>query len=78
MFDSFEKNLDSLEECQQRQDWVGLSKAYYHLGVAAMEEGDLNHAQLWLARADTIYSADDDVYDGVGNKIINIMVIFCI
>lgn len=71
MFDSFKKKPDSPEKCQQNQDWVGLSKAYYHLGVAAMEEGDLNHAQLWLARADTIYSADDDVYDGVGDKIID-------
>ena len=45
------------------------SKAYYELGVGAMDKGDLNRAQLWLHRADTIYSADDDVYDKVGEKL---------
>lgn len=69
MFDSLKKKPDSPEECRQRQDWAGLAKAYYHLGVAAMKEGDLNHAQLWLARADTVYSADDNVYEKVGDKI---------
>lgn len=71
MFDSFKKKPATPEECQQNQDWAGLAKAYYQLGVTAMMDGDLNHAQLWLCRADTIYSADDDIYDAVGDKIMD-------
>lgn len=60
-----------LADLQKKKDWAGLAKAYYELGTAAMEAGDLNHAQLWLHRADTIYSADDGVYEKVGDKIID-------
>lgn len=62
---------DRLDELQKKRDWAGLAKAYYELGVSAMDGGDLNHAQLWLHRADTIYSADDDIYDKVGEKIMD-------
>lgn len=65
------KKPGSVEECQKNQDWTGLAKCYYQMGVDAMEAGDLNHAQLWLSRADTIYSADDDIYDGVGEKLMD-------
>lgn len=75
MFHLFGKKSGDLEnhvaECQKKQDWAGLAKAYYQLGVAAMEEGNLDRAQLWLNRADTIYSADDDVYKKVGEKLID-------
>ena len=60
-----------LAECQKKQDWAGLARAYYELGTAAMDSGDLNRAQLWLHRADTIYSARDEVYEKVGDKIID-------
>ena len=46
---------ERLASLQNKKDWAGLVKAYYELGTAAMEQGDLNHAQLWLHRADTIY-----------------------
>lgn len=36
-----------------------------------MGAGDLNKAQLWLHRADTIYSADDGIYDKVGEKLMD-------
>ena len=36
-----------------------------------MNQGDLNRAQLWLHRADTIYSADDGVYEKVGDKLVD-------
>lgn len=62
---------DRLAEYQQKKDWAGLAKAYYELGTAAMDQGELNRAQLWLHRADTIYSADDAVYEKVGDKIID-------
>ncbi len=62
---------ERLAECQRKRDWAGLAKAYYGLGVAAMDQGDLNKAQLWLHRADTIYSADDNVYDKVGEKLVD-------
>lgn len=60
---------DRLVSLQKKRDWAGLAKAYYEMGVAAMNQGDLNHAQLWLHRADTIYSAKDEVYEAVGDKI---------
>lgn len=65
MFDLFQKKKDPrerLEKCLEKKDWDGLARAYYDLGVAAMDNGDLNSAVLWLNRADTIYSATDDVY----------------
>ena len=60
-----------LADLQRKGDWAGLAKAYYELGVEAMDKGDLNRAQLWLHRADTIYSADDDIYDKVGEKLMD-------
>ena len=62
---------EKLAEYQKNQDWVNLSKTYYELGVAAMEQGDLSRAVLWLSRADTIYSAQDSVYDKVGSKLVD-------
>lgn len=69
MLHLFSKKTGSPEECQQKRDWAGLAKAYYQLGKDAMEAGKLNQAQLWLNRADTIYSADDAVYSKVGEKL---------
>ena len=60
---------ERLAELQKKRDWAGLVKVYYELGVSAMDGGDLNHAQLWLHRADTIYSADDTTYEKVGDKL---------
>lgn len=60
---------ERLGDLQKKKDWAGLAKAYYEMGTAAMEQGDLNRAQLWLHRADTIYSADDAVYEKVGDKL---------
>lgn len=62
---------ERLAGLQQKKDWAGLAKTYYEMGVSAMEAGDLNRAQLWLHRADTIYSADDATYDKVGDKLID-------
>lgn len=74
MFKLFEKKEpsspeDRLAECRKKRDWAGLAKAYYDLGAAAMDRGELNRAQLWLHRADTIYSARDDVYEKVGEAL---------
>lgn len=60
-----------LARLAEAEDWAGLSRAYYELGTQAMDRGDLEHAQLWLSRADTIYSADDDVYDAVGEALMD-------
>ena len=60
---------ERLAECQRKRDWAGLAKAYYGLGAAAMDQGDLNKAQLWLHRADTVYSARDEIYEKVGEKL---------
>ncbi len=60
-----------LADLQKKKDWAGLVKVYYELGVSAMDRGDLNKAVLWLHRADTIYSADDAVYEKVGDRLID-------
>lgn len=60
---------ERLADLQKKKDWAGLVKACYEMGTAAMDGGDLNRAQLWLHRADTIYSADDAVYEKVGEKL---------
>lgn len=60
---------EQISVCQGKKDWAGLARAYYALGTAAMDRGDLNHAQLWLHRADTVYSARDEVYEAVGDKL---------
>ena len=60
---------ERLAECRKKRDWAGLCQAYYHLGAAAMDQGDLNHAHLWLHRADTIYSAQDEVYEKAGSQL---------
>ena len=60
-----------LADLQRKKDWAGVSRTYYELGVAAMDAGSLNKAQLWLHRADTIYSADDNIYDRVGEKLMD-------
>jgi len=41
----------------------------YQQGVQYMEHGDPERARLWLCRADTIYSADDSVYEAVGETL---------
>ena len=67
MFGLFGKKK-SLEEYQKARDWDGLARAYYDLGVSAMDQGSLNMAVLWLHRADTIYSASDGVYEKAAGK----------
>ena len=59
---------EQLKEYQQKKDWFSLSKTYYDLGTAAMDQGDLNSAVLWLHRADTIYSAADEVFEKADEK----------
>lgn len=73
MFNLFKKKDAAPEEriaqCLQKKDYAGLARAYYELGRAAAEAGDQGTAMLWFSRADTIYSADDNVYEKVGEKI---------
>lgn len=62
---------ERLADLRKKKDWAGLSRAYYEMGAAAMDQGDLNRAQLWLHRADAIYSADDAVCEKVGDKLMD-------
>ena len=62
---------EQLAECCRKRDWAGLVKVYYRMGVEAMEAGNPYQAQLWLSRADTIYSADDSIYKKVGEKLMD-------
>ena len=62
---------EQVRDCQTKQDWAGLVRAYYQLGREAMDRGNQNQAQLWLHRADTIYSARDEIYDAVGEKLMD-------
>lgn len=68
MLEQQQNHLQALEEAQ---DWPGLARVYYEMGCAAMEQGDLNRAVLWLHRADTIYSAQDETYEAVGDQLID-------
>jgi len=68
MFGLFKKkDSKALEErlvkCQNKKDWAALARTYYDLGTAAMDRDALNEAVLWLHRADTIYSAKDEVFE---------------
>lgn len=73
MFNLFKKSAAAPEErlaaCLAKKDYPGLARAYYDMGKAAMEAGDLGRAMLWLSRADTIYSASDDTYEALGEKL---------
>ncbi len=59
---------ERVEECQKKRNWEGLARAYYDMGVAAMDQGNLQQAVLWLHRADTVYSASDDAYGKAEGK----------
>lgn len=75
MFNLFKKREPALppEErvsaCLQSRDYTGLAKAYYDLGLSALKEENPGAAMLWLSRADTIYSAREDVYEQLGEKL---------
>ena len=71
MFNFFKKKAPAateyrVEDCLQRKDCTGLAIAYCNLSKAAMEAGHPGRAMLWLSRADTIYSAREDVYEEMG------------
>jgi len=59
---------EKLAGCQRKKDWVALFGAYYELGRDAMENGKPNSANLWLCRADTIYSAKDETFEKAEKK----------
>ncbi len=59
---------ERLAACQKDRDPIGLVKTYYDLGVAAMDCGKRNDATLWLHRADTIYSAKDEIFEKASKK----------
>ena len=73
MFNLFKKSAAAPEErlaaCLAKKDYPGLARAYYDMGKAAMEAGDPGRAMLWLSRADTIYSASNDTYEALGEKL---------
>lgn len=66
LFDRKEKKEGHLKDLVEKEDWTGLAKACYDLGKGAMEQGELEKATLWLSRADTIYSASDEIYEAAG------------
>ncbi len=73
-FDRFKKQdrpAAGLEELQQRGDWVGLARTYFAKGKECLAEGDRARARLWLGRAQTICDSDDEIYEKVGDKLID-------
>lgn len=66
LFGKKEKKEDHLKDLAAKEDWTGLAKVCYDMGKGAMERGELEKATLWLCRADTIYSASDEVYEKAG------------
>lgn len=66
--------VPSLRDLQSRvtaagEDPLKLVRACYDLGVYYMDHSDPARAMLWLSRADTIYSARDEVYEAAGDKL---------
>lgn len=70
MAKKMEKLENQLFQAQADRDLVKLSKAYYNIGVTYMKNGDYDRAIVYLSRSDTIFSSDDDVYEAVGDDII--------
>ena len=66
-----ENQQERLQKLEKQQDWPGLAKAYYELGCQAMDQGRLEQAALWLHRADTVYSAQDETYEAVDDQLID-------
>ena len=58
MFKLFQKHKEP--------DGLALVKDYYQRGKACMEGREPARAMLWLSRADTIYSARDELYEAAG------------
>lgn len=65
-----EKLESQLFQAQAERDLVKLSKAYYNIGITYMKNGDYDRAMVYLSRSDTIFSSDDNVYEAVGENII--------
>lgn len=60
---------ERLEDCRRRRDYPGLARACYDLGVEHMERGELERAFLRLSQADAIYSARDEIYEAMGDRL---------
>lgn len=76
MFQLFQKKPRDLEglraqlaDAQRGKNAPRLAQACYDMGVHYMEKGDPARAMLWLSRADTVFSARDDVYKKVGKTV---------
>lgn len=65
-----EKLESQLFQAQAERDLVKLSKAYYNIGITYIKNGDYDRAMVYLSRSDTIFSSDDNVYEAVGENII--------
>lgn len=62
---SLETLQTQLDNARRKKDAPKLAQAYYALGVYHMERDDPERADLYLGRADAIFSARDDIYDKV-------------
>ncbi len=61
--------MEKLQTLRENKDYINLAIECYNLGVEAMEAGKLDKATLWLSRSSTIYSAKDEIYEGVGDEL---------
>ncbi len=78
MFGFFQKKgkaslspAERLEDCRRRQDYPGLARACYDLGVEAMDRGEREMAYLRLSQASTIFSARDEIYEAMDEALVD-------
>lgn len=62
---------ERLEDCRRRRDYPGLARACYDLGVEAMDRGDQELAYLRLSQSNTVFSARDEIYEAVGEDLMD-------
>lgn len=56
---------------QAKGDFAGLSKLYFQMGKDALAQGDQDRARMWLGRSQAFTDASGEIYEKVGEAIID-------
>lgn len=67
---SREELLETVRRCEGTGSLTYLARAYYGLGVLAMEQNEPETAKMYLGRASTIYSSNDIVFQTMGDALL--------
>lgn len=76
LLDRFKKKpalptAEGLAALQERGDLPGLARAYFALGEDCLNRGDRDRARMWLGRCQAVTEGSDQVYEAVGDKLID-------